>query len=130
MVDENRFAGLADAENSDLEDETDVTHDDPDQETSTTSPDDDGEVDTSEPDEGGPAFSFDETTAKSIYVREETLDVLEDTELEIELLLRQEHDIRDITGREVMDAVLRVAAKDPDAVVNQIIAERDGHSDG
>ena len=129
MVDENRFAGLADAENSDLEDETDATLDDPDQETSTTSPDDDGEVDTSEHDEGGPAFSFDETTAKSIYVREETLDILEDTELEIELLLRQKHDIRDITGREVMDAVLRVAAEEPDAVVDQIIAERDGHSD-
>ena len=130
MVDENRFAGLADAENSDLEDETDVTLDDPDQETSTTSPDNDGEVDTSEHDEGGPAFSFDKTTAKSIYVREETLDVLEDTELEIELLLRQKHDIRDITGREVMDAVLRVAAEEPDAVVDQIIAEHDGHADG
>lgn len=130
MVDENRFAGLADAENSDLEDETDVTPDDSDQKTSTTSADNDGEVDKSEHDEGGPAFSFDETTAKSIYVREETLDILEDTELEIELLLRQEHDIRDITGREVMDAVLRVAAEDPDAVVNQIIAERDGHADG
>lgn len=61
--------------------------------------------------------------------KQETLDILEDTELEIELLLRQEHDIRDITGREVMDAVLRVAAEEPDAVVNQIIAERDGHSD-
>jgi rifampicin phosphotransferase len=100
------------------------------QETSPTTTSDQGEADKSEHDEGGPAFSFDETTAKSIYVREETLDILENTELEIELLLRQEHDIRDITGREVMDAVLRVAAENPEAVADQIIAERDGHSDG
>lgn len=132
MVDENRFAGLADAETDESDDEirneTEATPQDELTETeqatgADTPEEDDSDLGT------GPAFSFDETTAKSIYVREETLDLLEDTELEIELRLRQESDIRDVTGREVMDAVLRVAAANPDAIADQIIAERDGYTD-
>lgn len=133
MVDENRFAGLADAEAGRSEDETDSESEATLQEGSTeaeqeTTKGDDPEEDDSDPG-AGPAFSFDETTAKSIYVRGETLDILEDTELEVELRLRQESDIRDVTGREVMDAVLRVAAANPDAIADQIIAERDGSTD-
>lgn len=133
MVDENRFAGLADAEAGRSEDETDSESEATLQEGSTeadqeTTKVDDPEEDDSDPG-AGPAFSFDETTAKSIYVRGETLDILEDTELEVELRLRQESDIRDVTGREVMDAVLRVAAANPNAIADQIIAERDGSTD-
>ncbi|MFC6907022.1 hypothetical protein [Halalkalicoccus tibetensis] len=132
MVDENRFAGLADAEAGESDDETnsetEATPQDrlaePEQATGADTP----EEDDSDP-SAGPAFSFDETTAKSIYVREDTLDLLEDTELEVELRLRQESDIRDVTGREVMDAVLRVAAANPDAIADQIVAERDGYTD-
>lgn len=132
MVDENRFAGLADAETDESDDETnnetEATPQDEltetEQTTGTETPEeDDSDLGT------GPAFSFDETTAKSIYVREDTLDLLEDTELEVELRLRQESDIRDVTGREVMDAVLRVAAANPDAIADQIVAERDGYTD-
>ena len=105
MPDDNRFAGLSDA--------------------------DEGADDAEEPaDEeaeegGGPAFEFDATTAKSIYVRPETLETLEDAELEGEMLLRSEHDIRDVTGREFHDAAVRVLANHPEAVVDQILAERE-----
>ncbi|KPN31615.1 hypothetical protein SY89_02364 [Halolamina pelagica] len=105
MPDDNRFAGLSDA--------------------------DEGADDAEEPaDEeaeegGGPAFEFDATTAKSIYVRPETLETLEDAEFEVEMLLRREHGIRDVTGREFHDAAVRVLADHPEEVVEQILAERD-----
>lgn len=74
------------------------------------------------PDE--PAFPFDDTTAKSIYVRPETLRRIEDVEALVDARLRTEHQVRDLTTREFYDAVLRVAAEDPDAVVRTVIAER------
>lgn len=133
MVDENRFAGLSDAEAGESDGETVSETKTTPQERSTETEQETTEADTPEGDNSdsgaGPAFSFDETTAKSIYVRGETLDLLEDTELEVELRLRQNSDIRDVTGREVMDAALRVAAANPNAIADQIIAERDGSTD-
>ena len=73
----------------------------------------------------GPAFEFDATTAKSIYVRPETLEVLEDAEFEVESLLRREHGIRDVTGREFHDAAVRVLAEHADEIVERILDERE-----
>ncbi|ELZ84848.1 hypothetical protein C453_12556 [Haloferax elongans ATCC BAA-1513] len=79
--------------------------------------------DDDEPD--GPAFEFEATTAKSVYVRQETLDVMDDAEFEVESLLRREHDIRDLTGREFHDALIRVAAEYPEEIVDVVLDTRD-----
>lgn len=75
-------------------------------------------------DVGGPAFPFDATNQESIYVRPETLEAVDDAEFEVEVQLRQEYDVRDLTGREFQDALLRVAAENPDRVAAAIVAER------
>ncbi|ELZ88547.1 hypothetical protein [Haloferax sulfurifontis] len=75
--------------------------------------------------EGGPAFEFEATTAKSIYVRTATLDRLDDAEFEVESLLRREHDVRDLTGREFHDALVRVAAEYPEEIADAVLETRD-----
>lgn len=145
MPDDNRFAGLSeglDAEEEGGMQDSEVAEADPDEadvgEPSATSP---GPADSSPPtptdvsadtvvseskdDEGGPAFSFDDTTAKSIYVREDTLAVLEDTEFEVEMRLRRDHSIRDVTGREFHDAAVHVIEEHVDEVVEAVLAARD-----
>ena len=108
MPDDNRFAGLSDADDG-AESDADTAADDE-----------------SEPENGaGPAFEFDETSAKSIYVRPETLETLEDAEFEVESLLRREHGIRDVTGREFHDAAVHVLAEHADEIVERILEERE-----
>jgi hypothetical protein len=111
MPDENRFAGLSDAE----KEEERAGEEDP--ETPESEPESDA-------DRVGPAFEFDATTAKSIYVRPETLELLEDTEFEAEMVLRREHGVRDPTGREFHDAAVRVLAEHTDEIVEQILMAR------
>lgn len=84
-----------------------------------------GKSDDGETDEEGPAFEFEETTAKSIYVRDETLALLEDTEFEVEMCLRKDHAIRDVTGREFHDAAVHVLENHVDEVVDAILEARD-----
>jgi len=108
MPDDNRFAGLSDAD-----EETD------------DEPEESADADDAEESSAGPAFEFDATTAKSIYVRPETLEVLEDAEFEVESLLRREHGIRDVTGREFHDAAVRVLAEHADEIVERILDERE-----
>ena len=107
MPDDNRFAGLSDADEG-AEEEPEEPADADDEESGS-----------------GPAFEFDATTAKSIYVRPETLEVLEDAEFEVESLLRREHGIRDVTGREFHDAAVRVLAEHADEIVERILDERE-----
>ncbi|WP_396613362.1 hypothetical protein ACH9L7_17175 (plasmid) [Haloferax sp. S1W] len=76
-------------------------------------------------DDGGPAFEFEATTAKSVYVRQKTLDLMDDAEFEVESHLRREHGIRDLTGREFHDALIRVAAEYPEEIVDVILETRD-----
>lgn len=110
MPDDNRFAGLSDA----------------DEEEAVAEPEPESEPDEEPPmDDGGPAFEFDETSAKSIYVRPETLETLEDAEFEVEMLLRSEHGIRDVTGREFHDAAVNVLAEHADEIVDRILEERE-----
>lgn len=113
MPDENRFAGLG----SELTDER------ADAETSSTDADDSNDASTES--SSKPAFEFDETTPKSIYVRPSTIELLEDTEFEIESLLRREHGIRDVTGREFHDALVHVVAEHPERIAEQILATRE-----
>ncbi|WP_410767546.1 hypothetical protein [Haloferax sp. DFSO60] len=83
------------------------------------------EPDESESDGSEPAFEFEATTAKSIYVRRATLDQLDDAEFEVESLLRKDHDIRNLTGREFHDALVRIATEHPDEIVEAILETRD-----
>lgn len=102
MPDENRFAGLGE-----IEEETD-------------SADDEG----GDGEETGPAFEFEETNAKSIYVREEALDRMDDAEFAVESILRSDHGVRDLTGREFHDALVRVAATVPEEIAELVIETR------
>lgn len=78
-----------------------------------------------EDEESGPAFSFEETTPKSVYVRDETLDSLEDLEFEVEAVLRREFGVRDVTGREFHDALVRVAADHADDIATLVVETRE-----
>ena len=73
---------------------------------------------------GDPAFSFDATTAHSIYVRPETLDMVDDVEALVDARLRTERNIRDLTTREFYDAALRVAVTEPDRLLEEVLATR------
>ncbi|MFC6823413.1 hypothetical protein [Halopelagius fulvigenes] len=89
--------------------------------------DEDDETANDSPEEtaGGPAFEFEDTTAKSMYVRPETVAVLDDAEFEVESHLRREHEVRNLTGREFHDALVRVAAKYPEEVADAILDARE-----
>lgn len=114
MPDENRFAGLGD--------QIDPEDDDADQ----TAVDDES-TDDADPQArtDGPAFEFEATQAKSIYVRPETLELLEDVEFEVESILRRNHGVRDLTGREFHDALVRAIATNPEAVADLILDTRE-----
>lgn len=114
MPDDNRFAGLGEGPD-DGDGEEGERH-----ETA-----DERESDTATGTDDGPAFPFEATEARSLYVRPATLRGLEDLEFEVERLLRVEHDVRDPAGREVHDAVLRVAAEHPELVARAVLAARE-----
>lgn len=73
---------------------------------------------------GGPAFAFDETSPKSLYVRAGTLERFEDAEFEVESVLRRDHGVRDLTSREFHDALVQVAAEHVEEIAARIEAER------
>lgn len=146
MPDENRFAGLGDQlGGDDASDEADADETDdaaesvalPDEDAGETtetadaseaadSTDADGSVSAGEgTSESRPAFAFDETQAKSLYVRPETVALLEDAEFEVESVLRREHGIRDLTGREFHDALVRAVAANPEAVAEFVVDARE-----
>jgi hypothetical protein len=121
MPDENRFSGLGDVVE---EDEPEADGEESGESASAETSDDAAQTEDPES-SGGPAFEFEDTTAKSVYVRPETLSVLDDAEFEVESLLRRDHEVRDLTGREFHDAIVRVAADHPDEVVTAILAARE-----
>ncbi|WP_435362151.1 hypothetical protein [Haloarchaeobius sp. DFWS5] len=131
MPDGNRFAGLGDA--VDEEDEPESPTEEASSESteseqaSTDSQPGESELEETEPEEQADpaAFPFDETTKKTVYVREDAIERLEDAQALVDAQLRTEHDVRNLTGREFYDAVFQVAAGDTDALIDQIIDERD-----
>lgn len=121
MADENRFAGLGDQlneeEDTDRADSDEQTHAS-DRETGVSNggegrPEEEGS-------EAGPAFGFDATTPKSIYVRQGTVELLEDAEFGVESVLRQEYDIRNMTGREFHDAMVHILAEHVNEIAERI----------
>ncbi|ELZ31767.1 hypothetical protein C474_07777 [Halogeometricum pallidum JCM 14848] len=124
MPDGNRFSGLGDvvegSETEADEAEAEAKAGASDADASESEPAADAESEAS-----GPAFEFEDTTAKSVYVRSETLSVMDDAEFEVESLLRRDHDVRDVTGREFHDALVRVAADHPEEVASVIVSARD-----
>ncbi|UHQ95355.1 hypothetical protein [Haloterrigena alkaliphila] len=71
------------------------------------------------------AFPFDATEKKTVYVRPETLDELEDARALVDAQLRTDHDVRDLTGREFYDAVFRFAASDTAGLIDEILEARE-----
>jgi hypothetical protein len=104
MADENRFSGLSEAVE---EDETE-------------------KADAPQNEEADPtAFAFEDTVQKSIYVRPEAYEQLEDAEALVNARLRTEHELKNMARREFFDAALRVAADHEDELVDRIVDERD-----
>ncbi|WP_224268887.1 hypothetical protein [Haloprofundus salinisoli] len=143
MPDGNRFAGLSDAlgdeterDDGTVEPEETVEPEGTDRPSDATGEDEAGEddetveegtgSDASADENEGPAFSFEETTPKSVYVRDGTLDALEDLEFEVEVALRREYGVRDVTGREFHDALVRVAAEHADDIAAVVVETREG----
>ncbi|WP_090311457.1 hypothetical protein [Natronorubrum texcoconense] len=94
-----------------------------DTEQSETGPDSDDSADGDADDPT--AFPFDATEKKTVYVRPETLDGLEDARALVDAQLRTEHDVRDLTGREFYDAAFRLAAADTDGLIDEILEARE-----
>ncbi len=116
MPDENRFAGLGDELEESGDGPTNHIEDD-------DAPAEDTEEEHEQ--EGGPAFSFEETEQMSIYPRTETAEeTLDDVEFEVESVLRREHEIRDLAGRELHDAMIRLANEHPEEIAELIEQER------
>lgn len=75
-------------------------------------------------DEGGPAFEFDNDMQQSIYIRDEVWDAFVDTvDFEVKRELREDG-VREITGREIQDAALRVATKHPEEIADEFLELR------
>ena len=127
MADENRFAGLGEQ----LDEEEDTDRADRDEQTPASDRETDvidggEEASEEERSEGEPAFGFDATTPKSIYIRQDTLELLEDAEFGVESVLRQEYDIRNVTGREFHDAMVHILTEHIDEVAERIHDVRKG----
>ena len=88
---------------------------------------DGAESDEEEPSGGGvsePAFPFDESVQAQIYPRKSTHEAFEDfLDIDVKRHLR-ERDIRDETGRELHEAVLRVVMDHPEEVAAALESQR------
>lgn len=120
MPDDNRFAGLGSA----VEDEQPAADSGP--ATASDSDTDEPADEDTEPEQDSElaAFPFDDTTKKTVYVRPETIDDLEDARALVDAQLRTEHDVRNLTGREFYDAAFRLAAEDTDGLIDELLAAR------
>lgn len=154
MPEDNRFAGLGEAvddegSSAELEDESAIessaddsngapssetveynsaedTDADTDADDSSADTEDEGADSSGSSDSNDPsAFPFDATKKKTVYVRPETLEELEDARALVDAQLRTQHDVRNLTGREFYDAVFRYAAADTDGLIEEILEARD-----
>ena len=144
MPEDNRFAGLSEAVDEDDSDDTadESTNDaesvDGDSSATTveydatadeTATDTDPSADSSDTESGDAddptAFPFDATEKKTVYVRPETIEELEDAQALVDAQLRTDHDVRDLTGREFYDAVFRLAAADTDGLIEELLEARE-----
>ena len=120
MPDENRFAGIGDAVE---EPEDDASGGERTTETgneTVANAESNESTGNSDAPADPAAFAFDDTVQKSVYVRPETFEELEDAEALVNAQLRTEHDRKDLTRREFFDAVFREAADDTERLVERI----------
>lgn len=74
--------------------------------------------------ESAPAFPFDEAVQAQIYPRESTHAEFEDfLDIDVKRLLR-DRGVRDEEGRELHEAVLRVAMEHPEEIADELAAQR------
>ena len=153
MPDDNRFAniGIGDdetpSEESESDDSPEVTSESAADETSQSSTTADsstsestsgtlgtsGESDTAtksstaptvDPAESGPAFEFDAVQQKAVYPRPESWDTrTEALDFEVKRELR-EHGVKDVTGRELDDAIARTIPEVTDRIVEKVLEAR------
>jgi hypothetical protein len=71
-----------------------------------------------------PAFPFDESVQAQIYPRRTTYEAFEDfLDIDVKRHLR-ERDVREETGRELHEAVLRVAMEHPEEIAAELESQR------
>lgn len=73
----------------------------------------------------GPAFAFGKAAKESIYPRQRTWLDYQVQRSELKRDLADAHEIDDIQGREIDDAVLRVARENPELVKQALLDARD-----
>lgn len=91
-----------------------------------SSPDEEAQeaVDDAPPNHDQPAFPFVNNHVVSIYPRPETWDAFWDVvDLDLERTFR-EHGVRNMSGREMHDAALRLAAENPEALARIALEAR------
>ncbi|WP_049987315.1 hypothetical protein [Halobellus rufus] len=77
-----------------------------------------------EPDLSEPAFPFDDSVQAQIYPRQTTHEEFQDfLDIDLKRLLR-DRDIRNEAGRELHEAVLRVAMDHPEEVAEEVADQR------
>lgn len=123
MADEDRFAGIGDALEGDVDDPVGEAGDDRDGEEPVEESEAAPESSASSP--GGPAFSFDEASQQTVYPRPETWRELRAALSTADAQLLTEHGIGDVEGRELHDAALAIAADRVDELVERVVASRD-----
>jgi len=79
---------------------------------------------TVDPAESGPAFEFDAVQQKAVYPRPESWDArTEALDFEVKRELR-EHGVKDVTGRELDDAIARTIPEVTDRIVEKVLEAR------
>lgn len=91
---------------------------------SETTGDGDAESPTVDPADTGPAFAFDDVQQKAVYPRPDAWDArTEALDFEVKRKLR-EHGVKDVTGRELDDAVARTVPDVTDRIVEHVLEAR------
>lgn len=73
--------------------------------------------------ERGPAFPFAESKQRPMYPHADRWEQLEDAKFEMETYLRA-HGVKDVEGREIDDAILTYAIRNPEAVAELVLESR------
>lgn len=126
MPDDNRFANIGVDDAAD-----DAEPDAADSDTSDTSATSggsgeggDADAPTVDPADAGPAFSFDDVKQRAVYPRPDAWDArTEALDFEVKRKLR-EHGVKDVTGRELDDAVARTVPEVTDRIVEHVLEAR------
>ncbi|WP_148286753.1 hypothetical protein [Halarchaeum acidiphilum] len=81
-------------------------------------------VPTVDPADSGPAFEFDDVQQKAVYPRPESWDArTEALDFEVKRKLR-DHGVKDITGRELDDAIARTIPDVTELIVENVLEAR------